>query len=1111
MPRDSARMCRAGRLRDIIRFFNVLRVALLLSAVIPQRAAAETITNLAQLVRTMDAEPRVVSDIHLNVTVCAASRPEIGVVVARDATGAELLELGPRAQAILPGDKIRIDGQRCLLRRRDLGVKLSAVPVVDNDGIHIQTNRTGEVTLTAGRHPLELDWFNQFRDFVLDVTCQRPNAAPEQIPIAWLWRTAANAAAGAAVFRPGLRVESYEGLWENVPDFELLRPVKTGIATNFDLQFRTQDEMVGLRFTGFFDAPAAGKYVFSTRSDDGSLLFIGDPEVNVSKLGVTPVPAARSAIIGEPMTSLDERRWLSMEGRINFVYPAGKGLELELRSERDSLRVKIADATGLDPAALLNAHVRVTGVGRGVFNLDQRIVLGQLVVASANNLEFLGALRRATALPSPLVTAQQVQTLHLEDARRSLPVRLRGVVTSIGPPYDYWLSIQDDTRGIFVDTHVLSNAPPDSIPAGGEYWEIIGHSGAGDFAPIVVADRATRLGGGRLPEPARPAWNELINGSMDVQWVEFQGLVTDVHSNTLALLLPGGQLAVQMEGYYESELKQYEKSVVRIRGVLFAAWNSGTRELRVGTILMRNARVSVDIPAPADPFDAVLKTPRQLLLFDAQATAFRRVKVRGQIIYADPSRIFLMEGGAGLRILPAGAVDRHDLHPGDLAEAVGYPEISGMSPLLREAIVRKTGKAALPPARMLTDNALTAEGLDATRVRVEGKLLGWHMEQGAPVLEMQSGGHLYLARLAPETSVNLSLHPGSRLALDGVYVGQGRSNQRPGAEPESFELLLNSPADITVLSQPSWWTLQRLLIIVGILLVGLVFALMWITQLRRLVEQRTAQLQRETRERERVERRHALEAERSRIARDLHDDLGSSLTEIGVLASTGLRRADRPDPSDAPHETSEGEVAGATETAPATPQANQRRNGGESGAAALFRAIASKARGLIAALDVIVWAVDPEDNSLQSLADYLSGFAGEYLSHSGITCRFKVPVTFPPVTLDGRVRHDLLMVVKETLNNIVRHADATEVEFRMAVEDHSLDIAIADNGKGFEGAGGRDGHGLKNLSARLTRLGGICHVASRTGGGTTVNIRLPLPIPAGTGTSPAGNGNTTFG
>ncbi len=632
-------------------------------------------------------------------------------------------------------------------------------------------------------------------------------------------------------------------------------------------------------------------------------------------------------------------------------------------------------------------------------------------------------------------------------------MRVRGVVTDAkNSVYDRWISLQDDTRGIFVSLSTVTNQP-----AFGECWQVEGHSGAGDFAPVIIADKMTFIGNGRVPEPVRPTWNELVNGSRDVQWAELLGLVTAVQSNTMTLLLPEGQMDVRMDGCYESDLKHFEKSVVRIRGVLYAMWNAATREVRVGNVMMRNTSIDVDIPAPADPFDAVLKTPRELLLFDAQATAFQRVKVRGQIVYADAAQVFLEEDGAGLQLLPA---DKTDVRPGDVVEAVGYPAIGKTTLLLREVILRKIGASPLVAPRKLAESDLMREGLDSARVRIEGKLLGSHVEQGAPVLEMQSGAHLYLARLAPGQSSDVSLRPGSRLALEGVCLERSRS--QPAAGVDSFDLLLNSPADITVLSRPSWWTLQRMLIVVGVLLVILVLALVWITQLRRLVEQRTAQLQREIRERERVEHQHVIEAERSRIARDLHDDLGSSLTEISVLASTGQHGQNNPpDPA------------------------------GKAGAGDLFHTIAGKARGLIAALDVIVWAVDPEDNSLQSLADYLSGYTEEFFSHTDISCRFKVPVSFPRITLEGRVRHDLLMVVKEALNNIVRHSEATEAEFRMALSAGQLEIEIADNGKGF--AGGRpDGHGLKNLSARLTKLGGNCAVESRLGSGTILKIRLPL-------------------
>ena len=938
-----------------------------------------------------------------------------------------------------------------------MGVQISALPVVDDDGIHTwQTLGGSVVTLKAGQNPMRLEWFNHLREFNLEVLYSVSNAPLQSFGPSDLWHAVADES-GRTNFLPGLLAEDYEGYWETIPDFNLLQPTKVGIVTNFDLGFRTHDEMVGIRYTGFFKAPYDGQYQLRLRSDDGSLLFFGKPELPIIRAGLTDVPVATRGFYGDPLGSLSKRRWVTIEGRVGFISKRGRGLEFELRSDQDVVLVTVADAAGLDPLRLRNAPVKVTGVGRGVLTASQHVILEKLMVASSRDIELV---ENAFSCQPPLavVPINQVQSLPLEEARRALPVRVRGVVTDArNSAFDRRMSIQDDTRGIFVNLDSITNQPV----AFAEFLEVEGHSGAGNFAPVIIADKLTILGDGRLPEPARPTWTELLNGSMDVQWAELQGLVTDVQSNKVSLLLPEGRLEVLMDGYYESQLLSFEKNVGRIRGVLYAMWNAETREVRVGSVMMRNATISVDAPAPGDSFDAVVKTPRELRLFDAQATAFRRVKVRGQIVYADAAQIFLEDNGAGLRLIPS---EKTDLHPGDLVEAVGYPDIGRTTLLLREVILRKTGDAALPGAKITKESDLTQNNLDSTRISVEGKLLGWHLEQGAPVLEMQSGQHLYLARLAPGTSGQVSLRVGSRLALKGVYVGRGR-NQPSYTGAESFDLLVNSPADIVVRSQPSWWTLQQLLIVVGILLVVLTCTAIWITQLRRLVEQRTAQLQREIRERERVERQHALEAERSRIARDLHDDLGSSLTEISVLANTG-----------------------------------QRPGPGETSHLKLFHMIAGKARSLIAALDVIVWAVDPEDNSLQSLGDYLTGYAEEFFSHTDISCRFKVPVVFPQITLDGRVRHDLLMAMKETLNNIVRHAEATEVEFYMAVAGGDLEIGIADNGKGFEGGG--DGHGLKNLSARLLKLGGTCAVESCIGGGTTVKIRLPLAGPAETKAGP---------
>lgn len=1010
---------------------------------------AQAITRVSQLAKVLGTRSQAVADVDLQVTVCAMSRPEIGVLIVHDESGLELLQVGEFSPEIQSGDRIRIHRTSCLLRHREMGVQLSARPIVNNDGLHSLALATANLRLESGRLPIRVEWFNYWRARALDVYFGPTNGRPSLVDFSGLLH-AVNTTSGTN-FLPGLQAECFEGSWNSLPDFSLLKPSRIGVVTNFNPAFGIRTEGVGIRFSGYVNVPQDGEYRIGVASDDGALVFLGDPNVTIARLGRSSVPAAqRSKLSGAIFTDLQERRWTEVEGHVSFVSETGTGIQFDLGTDRHVISVRVADADGLDINELRNARVRVTGLARPVTTLEDIPVLGKLFAASARDLVFL-ATESARDIHAPITSVAKVQSLPNQKASEGLPVRIRGTVTgSTKTGHEHWMSFQDDTRGIFVNLISISNL----TPAFGESWEVRGRSASGHFAPIVMADEITRIGEGLLPTPVVPTWMELLNGSRDVQWVELKGLVTGVRSNTITLHLQEGRLEVELEGSFENELKAFLKDVVRIRGVLYAVWDAATRQVRVGRVMMRSSTISVEIPAPPNPFDAVVRTPRQLLLFDAQASAFRPVKVRGQIVYRDSTQLFLTSDDTGLRLL---AAEEADLRPGDLVEAVGYPDFSRSELMLREALLRKTGEAPLPPPVQLDESSLARAMSGPNRVRLEGRLLGWHDENGAPVLEVQTGNRLYAARLAKAESEPFSLRIGSRLALVGIYVPHGQDRNMPEADNDSFELLLNSMADVTVLSKPPWWTFPRLLAVVGVLLVILIFTIIWNTQLRRLVEQRTTQLRREIRERERIERQHALEAERSRIARDLHDDLGSSLTEISVLASTGQ-----------------------------LPQAQQAAQSN------LFQAIGKRARGLISALDVIVWAVDPEDNSLQSLADYLTGYTNDFFAHTQISCRFRVPVSCPPITLEGRVRHDLLMAVKEALNNVVRHANATEVEFRLTVVENELEIDIADNGKGIESESAGGGHGLRNLSTRLTKLGGTCTVEPHAAGGTIVRIRLPL-------------------
>ena len=1051
MPRMFNAENQVHRGQFVFRFFRSVATVFVflcqLGTVVIADQAPQQFTNLVDIVEKARTTYHFYGNVHLLATVCAASPANTGIVVAQDATATEVLDLGPQTQDFVPGEQIFIDQTNCLLRKRNFGVEITAAPLVDNDGVHKMSQAEGDIYLTAGRYPITVEWFNALKDFGLVISNSEPEG--QMLPL-----SADHLSHDVNDFShplPGLAVQCYEGTWDNLPDFNLLIPVKSGVVSNFNLGFRTRDERVGLQFKGFFDAPRSGKYVFQLSSDDGSILTFGRTSVTVKKVGTTAVPAPVNAFLGEPFHS-GPSEWKTVAGRVKSVTTTGKELELGLRSGYAAVTVHVVDAVGLNAASLLGSFVRVNGVGRGALNVEGQLVLGDLSTSDRRQIILLDSAPATPGENQPLTTALQVQELEPEEAQRHFPVKIRGVITSAPARYDNGLTLQDGTRGIYVS---LERIPYWIAPAAGEFCEVEGVTGPGNFAPVVVADKVTVLGPGQMPEPAHPSWNQLVNGSMDVQWVEFQGLVTGIQSNSLAMQLMDGSLDAQMVGYDGSDLKRFKSCVISLCGTLFANWNAATHEVRVGQLRMENASISIEHPATKNIFTAVAKNIRDLRLFDAQIPEFQRVKIRGQIIYSGPEGIFLQQGDAGSQILmqPDGITN---LEAGDLVEAIGYPTIISIHPILHDSTIEKLGHSTLPQPKIIGESDLKNTHLDATWVSLSGKLNGWHDEGKVLALEMAAGNQPFIARISDSEAIKSQLRVGSLLALTGVYLAQG-GNQR-SQDNEGFGLLLNSSAGISIISQPSWWTLPRLLVLVGTLLFVLLLSAIWITQLRLQVERRTVQLHQEIHQREQTEKERALEAERTRIARDLHDDLGSSLAEIAMLAN-------------APSSSKDDNI-------------NLR---------GLLEAITNRARTLIGALDVIVWAVDPEENSLQSLADYFTGFVDEYLAKSGIVCRFDIPMQLPEIPLDGKLRHDLFLAVKEALHNIVRHSRATEVLFAMNLRDKNLEIELTDNGMGFESKGQRSGHGLKNLDDRLKKLGGICRIESKFNGGTTVKMNMPLP------------------
>ncbi len=215
---------------------------------------------------------------------------------------------------------------------------------------------------------------------------------------------------------------------------------------------------------------------------------------------------------------------------------------------------------------------------------------------------------------------------------------------------------------------------------------------------------------------------------------------------------------------------------------------------------------------------------------------------------------------------------------------------------------------------------------------------------------------------------------------------------------------------------------------------------------------------------ERMERQHEIERERARIAQDIHDDLGASLSRIAMLSQPGR--------------------GALTEPAHTT---------------AMLARIYNTARDLTRSLDEIVWAVDPKHDTLDSLVDYMGKYAHDFLITANVRCRLDLPIEVPPWPLTAEARHNLFLAFKEALNNAVRHSSCDEVRISLALHADSFELVVHDNGHGIESPsneapapGGRiaSGNGLQNMRKRIARIGGRFEISSQAGAGTTVSFTV---------------------
>ncbi|MGE5458728.1 MAG: triple tyrosine motif-containing protein, partial [Methanococcaceae archaeon] len=253
----------------------------------------------------------------------------------------------------------------------------------------------------------------------------------------------------------------------------------------------------------------------------------------------------------------------------------------------------------------------------------------------------------------------------------------------------------------------------------------------------------------------------------------------------------------------------------------------------------------------------------------------------------------------------------------------------------------------------------------------------------------------------------------------------------------------NEPGkNIKIIVAPPYWRTWWFKLLVLICFVAAVSFAVWYTQTRKLRKKI-----------EKLQQRHAIEKERARISRNMHDELGGSLTKIHLLSRI------------------------ITDEKLYTKEKAEK----------IYRF----SNEVIQKLDEIVWTVNAKNDNLKNLVAYICEYMEEFFNDTGINSRYDLPQDIPAFRLSSEQRYNIFLAIKEGLNNIVKYSEATLIAFRLKVEKESFIIEIEDNGKGFDLEQiSACGNGLKNMQERISKIGENIEIISREGLGTTIKIKV---------------------
>jgi signal transduction histidine kinase len=694
-------------------------------------------------------------------------------------------------------------------------------------------------------------------------------------------------------------------------------------------------------------------------------------------------------------------------------------------------------------------------------------------------LLFAGLTVRANdATPPPLTTAAQVRALSLEQARQAPRVHLRGVFMGEADPEGIAFVMQDETEGIYVQ------GPADLVSGlqRGDVLELEGVTDPGGFAPYVAASVLRKTGHRDIPPPVRVTLDDLNAGQLDAKWVEFSGIVRSVEpiaptdsappppgtrysapvatpgsnepKTKLTLASGGTRIVFQVKG--ELKAADYIDAEVRVRGLCFNLHNHNRQFVRPFVQVPRGVDLAVEKPPPSRPFEGEPRPVASLLQFQ-QLTGEHghRVHVRGVVVHHRPGvALWVRDRDRSLRVA---TTQREPLQPGDEVDVLGFPALGSYSAMLEDAVFRRRGAPGAPAPHVLKEVSDALQN-DADLVQLDARLVDLRRFSDSIALTLEWRQTTVRAQmLLPDHAETPDWQPGSFVRVAGVCsVMTDEAGPLGGLwEPRAFQLLLRSPADVSVLQPPPWWSTERVVwVLAGSLAAALIaVAAVMLASRRRLKDQEHRRAMAET-------EFTAILSERNRVAREIHDTLSQNLGAISVQLELARVHA---------HEIS-------------APARNHL-----AAALRLARAALAEARDSI-------WNMRSQVLEKCDLGEAIERILKQMTEGTGVAPEMRIEGSrrrLPPV-----VENNLLRIGQEAITNASKHARPTRIAVTLTFERRTIYLTVEDDGVGFvvgeQPSGDRRSFGLVGIKERAELLGGTFDLKSAPGQGTRVTVTVAV-------------------